>query len=144
MQYLGALSLSNELAYLPPEICAECLQGLIRAALNATSQPYQSFDDFIIRTCGEGIADVFMRPYNRKVWAYDPGEMDAGWIGERVAVPDAVRGHGILSLKIDDLAWGPNNRFRFPRQGGTGAIWTAVADRLPAANIKLALRRHGY
>jgi protoporphyrinogen oxidase len=28
----------------------------------------------------------------------------------------------------DDLSWGPNNTFQFPRAGGTGAVWKAVAQ----------------
>jgi protoporphyrinogen oxidase len=33
--------------------------------------------------------------------------------------------------QTDDCAWGPNNTFRFPRRGGTGAVWKACAARLP-------------
>jgi protoporphyrinogen oxidase len=77
-----------------------------------------------------------MRPYNRKVWAYDPREMAAGWVGERVAVPDPVRVARNIVLGQDDVAWGPNNRFRFPRTDGTGHIWTALAARLPAEKMR--------
>lgn len=31
--------------------------------------------------------------------------------------------------------WGPNARFRFPRRGGTGQIWKAVAATLPEENL---------
>lgn len=34
-------------------------------------------------------------------------------------------------LGRDDSAWGPNNMFRFPERGGTGAIWNAVAALTP-------------
>ena len=33
--------------------------------------------------------------------------------------------------KKDDAGWGPNAVFRFPKEGGTGAIWTKVAKLLP-------------
>lgn len=26
----------------------------------------------------------------------------------------------------DDASWGPNNKFRFPLRGGTGAIWEGL------------------
>ncbi len=125
------------LRYLPPAQCAECLSGLITAALNAHPRGYRDFDDFIVRTFGEGIADLFMRPYNAKVWAHRPDELDVGWIGERVAVSDPVPVARNIILGIDDVAWGPNNRFRFPKHGGTGAIWTAMAQHLPAERLKL-------
>ena len=31
----------------------------------------------------------------------------------------------------EDKGLGPNNQFRFPLRGGTGKIWTSLADRLP-------------
>ena len=56
---------------LPTEDKVKCMDGMIDAALEArtaTNKP-QTFDEWILRTIGVGIADVFMRPYNFKVWA---------------------------------------------------------------------------
>ena len=47
------------------------MDGMIDAALEArvaNTKP-QTFDDWIVRMMGTGIADLFMRPYNFKVWA---------------------------------------------------------------------------
>jgi protoporphyrinogen oxidase len=38
------------------------------------------------------------------------------------------------------VAWGPNATFRFPLHGGTGAIWNAVRDRLPASRMYFGRR----
>ncbi len=46
-----------------------CLTGLIDAKVAntmATAKP-KNFDEWILRTQGEGIANLFMRPYNFKV-----------------------------------------------------------------------------
>lgn len=56
---------------LPIDDKVTCLDGLIDAALaarTATTKP-ANFDEWIIRQMGVGIADLFMRPYNYKVWA---------------------------------------------------------------------------
>lgn len=56
---------------LPKEEQVKCVDGLIDAALaarNATTKP-KDFDEWIVRNMGEAIADLFMRPYNFKVWA---------------------------------------------------------------------------
>ena len=58
------------------------------------------------------------------------------WMGERVAVPDLARIRRNIQQDRDDTSWGPNNTFRFPLVGGTGAIWHAVAKLLPCANLK--------
>lgn len=129
----------NNIHRLPPDVCAECLQELIKARLHSNGAPFEHFDDFIVRTFGRGIADVFMRPYNRKVWAYDPQKLGARWIGERVAVPDVARVARNVALKKDDVSWGPNNTFRFPKHGGTGEVWKELARRLPGEKIRLGV-----
>ena len=35
-----------------------------------------------------------------------------------------------IVLERDDVAWGPNNTFKFPLHGGTGEIFRRLADRL--------------
>lgn len=56
---------------LPKEQQVQCIDGMIDAALEArvaNTKP-KDFDEWIVRMMGTGIADVFMRPYNYKVWA---------------------------------------------------------------------------
>ncbi len=78
----------NNIRYLAPETRWKCIQGLIQLY----KQPFQgrpkNFREWIDATFGAGLADVFMIPYNFKVWAYPGEEMDFNWIGERVAVTD--------------------------------------------------------
>ena len=84
------------------------------------------------RTFGEGITRLFMRPYNLKVWATPAELMSATWIAERVSVVDHKRALRSVLLGLDDVGWGPNNTFRFPRSGGTGEIYRRLADGLGA------------
>lgn len=61
----------NNISMMPKEDQVKCIDGLIDAALEhrvANTKP-QNFDEWIVRNCGEGLADIFMRPYNFKVWA---------------------------------------------------------------------------
>lgn len=130
----------NNIHRLPASEKSECLRGLLDAARARDDKPFSDFDDFITRTFGDGIARLFMRPYNEKTWAYPLKEMDAGWIADRVSVPDAERVARNVEFEIDDCGWGPNNTFRFPTHGGTGAIWKALAERLPADRMFTGLQ----
>jgi len=65
-----------------------------------------------------------------KVWATPAERMSASWIAERVSVVDHKRALRSILLGLDDVGWGPNNTFRFPRQGGTGEIYRRVAAAL--------------
>lgn len=49
----------------------KCIDGMIDAALEArvSNTKPKDFDEWIVRMMGTGIADLFMRPYNYKVWA---------------------------------------------------------------------------
>jgi protoporphyrinogen oxidase len=124
----------NNIHRLPPEDLDRCLQGL----LDITRSPYgrpRTFRDWIEACFGAGIGEVFMLPYNFKVWAYPPEMMSATWVGDRVAVTDIGRVLHNLVYGRDDVSWGPNSRFRFPKRGGTGSIWTACAGQLPQENL---------
>ena len=61
----------NNISMVPKDDQVMCIEGMIDAALEArvaNTKP-ANFDEWILRNVGEGIANVFMRPYNYKVWA---------------------------------------------------------------------------
>ncbi|KIV79536.1 hypothetical protein PV11_07089 [Exophiala sideris] len=123
----------NNIAMLPKEDQVKCMDDLIDAALQArvANDKPKTFDEWILRNQGVGLADLFMRPYNFKVWAVPTTKMQCAWLGERVAAPN-VKGN-VRNIILNQAApnWGPNATFRFPARDGTGGIWIAVADTLP-------------
>lgn len=127
--------LQYNLHRLPPEARRECVVGLIRAA-RGTRTP-SSFLDWIEGSFGEGLARHFMVPYNEKIWAAPLDTMSLDWIAERVPRPDLER--AILNVidARDDSGWGPNARFRYPRTGGIGEVWRAIAREVGRERIAL-------
>jgi YD repeat-containing protein len=102
-----------------------CLAGLLDISRAGHPRPH-NFHQWIMATFGPGLANVFMLPYNFKVWAHPLEMLDVQWVGERVAPPDARSG----------VSWGPNRTFRFPVRGGTGAIWRSCAQCLPQGRLR--------
>jgi protoporphyrinogen oxidase len=127
----------NNIRYLKKETMWKCLEGLIEAYKNPSTQKPRDFHEWILATFGAGFAETFMFPYNFKVWAYPPRELAYHWVGERVSVTDLARVTKNILFEKDDLSWGPNNTFQFPKNGGTGAIWEGVADLAGRENIQL-------
>lgn len=125
----------NNIWRLPDEDVLACLEGLIAIQGNHRGAPPASFDGWLQASFGEGLCDLFMRPYNEKVWAYHPRKLDVGWMGERVATVDLSTILRNVLKRQDEVSWGPNATFRFPLRGGTGAIWQSVADQLPATHM---------
>ena len=115
----------NNIRHLPPEALGKCLEGLRAVRMNpAVTRNFREWMDAIF---GEGIVKYFMEPYNRKVWGVPLEEMGKEWLGERVSVVDLARVEKNIAEQKDDVNWGPNNRFKFPKSGGTGAIFEGIA-----------------
>ncbi|KAI9801490.1 MAG: hypothetical protein M1833_002722 [Piccolia ochrophora] len=133
----------NNISMLPKEEQTKCMDGMIDAALEArvSNTKPKDFDEWIVRMMGTGIADLFMRPYNYKVWAVPTTKMQCQWLGERVAAPDLKTVTRNVILQKTAGNWGPNATFRFPAVGGTGGIWIAVANTLPKENTRFG--EHG-
>jgi protoporphyrinogen oxidase len=129
----------NNIRHLPAEDLNKCLQGLVEITRSPRPKP-ENFAEWMDATFGPGLGEVFMRPYNFKVWGYPPECMNAVWVGERVAVTDLGRILRNLVMRQDELSWGPNNTFQFPKRGGTGAIWRACASRLPQKQLRFNTR----
>jgi protoporphyrinogen oxidase len=114
----------NNIKYLPREAVLECLIGLIEAQKRPVDlSAFKNFEELIYGVFGDGIAKHFMTPYNFKVWAHPPCMMNKEWIGERVSVVDIKRVLGNVVLDRDEVTWGPNATFKYPRYGGTGGIF---------------------
>ncbi|OAR01725.1 hypothetical protein LLEC1_02844 [Akanthomyces lecanii] len=135
-----AYPFQNSIAALDPDEQALCLEGLVEASLQARARDPadkpKTFDEWNLRAMGKYLNDIFMRPYNFKVWAIPTTMMNATWLGERVAAPN------FKSLTSDVVRnkvagpWGPNATFRFPARGGTGGIRIAPAKTLEQKKTK--------
>jgi protoporphyrinogen oxidase len=126
---------------LDPGDAEAALAGLEHAAASRGA-PAADFAAWIVDAFGPWIAERFLLPYNRKVWGVPLERMGTGWMGERVAPPDAGLARRALREAHDRVDWGPNRTFRFPARGGTGAIWRAVAALLPPGRVRYGARVH--
>lgn len=115
----------NNVRYLPDDALFECVSGL--RELSGSPERTANFREWMDTVFGQGIVKYFMEPYNRKVWGVPLEDMSKEWIAERVSVVDLARVERNIAEQRDDLSWGPNNVFRFPKTGGTGAIYEGIA-----------------
>lgn len=111
------------------------LNGLEK--VTPTSKKPANLEQWLLWNFGEGLYDIFMQKYNKKVWTVDPVEMNAVWVGERVAVSNITRTRAKISAISNgqnlpnDVKWGPNRFFRFPNYSGTGGLWGNITMSLP-------------
>lgn len=132
--------LQNNIHRLPEAELQRCLQGLKAASERRDAPVPGHFGEWMRATCGEGLTDLFMRPYNFKVWAHPAETLGWNWIGERVAVPDYRKIVESLHTGTDDVEWGPNRFFTFPKHGGTGSVWESIGRMLDPGRVSLNSR----
>lgn len=103
---------------LDKETVAECLTAFIEAQknLDETAPSPATFEEFIYRHFGEGIARHFMIPYNAKLWGVHPKDITADWCKRFVPRPDAAAVvKGALGMHQDALGY--NAGFYYPSRG---------------------------
>jgi protoporphyrinogen oxidase len=115
----------NNVRYLPDAALRECLEGL--RSLPAIPSESRNFREWMDGIFGSGIVKHFMEPYNKKVWGTPLEQMSKEWIAERVSIVDLARVERNIAQRLDDLSWGPNSTFKFPKRGGTGAIFEGIS-----------------
>jgi protoporphyrinogen oxidase len=115
---------------LPAEQVADCITGFVEAMrLPLPDDPRASFEAWSLGVFGLGISDLFMFPYNRKLFRREPGAMTADWVSWAVPRPslgEVVR--GALGLVNGGLGYNPT--FRYPARGGIGVLPRALAARM--------------
>jgi UDP-galactopyranose mutase len=97
--------------------------------LNAHKGSPKSFEEFIYKVWGRGIAKHFAIPYNQKLWAVPLEEMETSWLGGRVPLPNLEEMiEGALSPSPKPM--GPNARFGYPLRGGFQSLMNGFLPQL--------------
>ncbi len=122
----------NFLGLLPPDETAHCVDTFLH-------NPYEDYKpenmlQFFLRTFGSGITDTYLRPYNAKIWKYDPAFLDLQMVG-RIPKPPA---EDILSGARGTFKEGYTHQvhFYYPRRGGIQVFFDKMIASLPQ-NAKL-------
>jgi UDP-galactopyranose mutase len=116
-----------------PDVVRACQEGLVAASSGADREP-ENFEEFIIQKFGRGIAEHFMLPYNRKLWARDIRKISCEWTSERVAGPKGetekfdTSGGKRKPLQSDTMVG-------YPDEGGYEEIYRAFVPHLPAVEL---------
>ena len=115
-----------------PDIVEACARGLERVT-ESGPEP-QNFEEYITRKFGQGIADHFMLPYNRKLWARDIRNISCEWTSERVAAPKGKD-------ETFDTSGGsrkplqPSTRVGYPQKGGFAEFFEAFVPHVPQVDL---------
>lgn len=120
---------------LPVPVQKDCIKGLVEAMYNptVTGEP-ATFEEWVLKYMGRGIADHFMIPYNHKLWTLHPRDMTPLWCQIYVPKPtldELLDG----ALSAPERRIGYNATFVYPKHGGIGFMADGLARALPQAPL---------
>jgi protoporphyrinogen oxidase len=118
------------LGFLPGTDRFKALAGLLWAMFSrsAKKRSPENFAEWIQSHYGRPVAELFMGPYNEKLWGVPTSDLSTDWVGSfvpKTSMTDVLRsfmGHRSLM--------GYNAKFSYPREGGIGGLVEKLAASL--------------
>lgn len=119
----------NGLYQLDKEDCFRCINEYIRSYIEAEKEglrPAANFREWMYRTFGAGITELYLLPYNEKIWKFPAERMSAHWVEGRIPRPppeDVIKS----AIGIETEGYTHQLHFTYPRRGGIKALIDAMA-----------------
>jgi protoporphyrinogen oxidase len=119
----------NGLHELEKEECFFCINEFIKTLIAVEKGELDSprnFQEWMYYTFGKGISDLYLIPYNEKIWKYPAHEMSCHWVEGRIPRPpveDVIKS----AIGIETEGYTHQIQFAYPRSGGIQALMRAIA-----------------
>lgn len=120
----------NELNKLPKNDLNYCLKTFL-------NNPYEKLDhdnmhQFFLKNFGEGITNIYLNPYNKKIWKYDPVFMDTQMV-DRIPKPPKT---DIIKSANGESTEGYKHQlfFHYPKSGGIETLFIKFKNCLNKKN----------
>ncbi len=128
---------------LPKEVVKECLMGFIEAYTEKIRNPKseirnnkKTFEGWIYKTFGKGIAKHFMLPFNEKFWKTSLDKLTSDWVSWLVPMPaleDVVAG----AVGIGNRDIGYNPVFYYPVNEGISVLPRSFIPHINNLNLNM-------
>ena len=127
----------NDLSKLPEKELSYCINAF-------NHNPYENYEvtnmiQFFLKTFGEGITNTYLRPYNEKIWKYDPAFMNTSMV-DRIPKPTQEE---IRRSAAGETIQGYLHQlyFSFPSTGGIQAVPDGFVRRLDSNKCRIELNK---
>ena len=112
---------------LDPDDAVDCVYDFLMAQQGPEPENYQ---DWLVWNFGRGIAERYMLPYNRKIWAYPLEDMETHWMAGKMPLPTKKEMLRSVLLKDPSERKMPHSTFYYPTYGGIQTMVDRIADGL--------------
>jgi len=136
----------RNLQRLPPGKLLAVLASLMLRRLRFRRQSGAGADleSYLLQQFGQYLTKALMGPLNSKMWAHATSTLSNHWVTLRsgskqrnvadVSLRQTMR--NVLTQQ-DSPGWTSDTFVTYPSKGGSGAIWSAIASKIPAAKMLL-------
>lgn len=123
---------------LPVETIKDVIAGFVETLKKPDRRNPKTFEEWVLRHMGAGIARHFMIPYNEKLWCAHPRDMTPDWCLHYVPKPTLDQ---ILegALRPPSSVIGYNATFSYPQRGGIGELSKALAAALKPGTLHTSI-----
>lgn len=114
---------------LPEDEQATVLDSIARAGCVTGAPEPSRFSDWIRWKLGDRIAEIYMLPYNRKIWSVDLDDLGAYWLHK---LPDVSYEQTLQSCREKKPAGTvpAHGTFLYPKAFGYGEVWRRMGEQL--------------
>ena len=135
------LALGNVLSEMPLHRGAGMLLSFFGEKIRGLflKRDQETFEGWVQSRFGTGLYQLYLAPYNRKLWGIEPSELSADWASQRITVPSLA---GLVKETIApsrETVRSLVSTFHYPR-GGIGEISLALAREIEKAGGKIFYR----
>jgi protoporphyrinogen oxidase len=127
--------LENDLASLDLDARSRCLLDYLFNEHAGLAENPANLDEWFVGNFGEGMTDLYFRPYNEKIWNVALRELSMSW-SERIPSPppeDVVKG----ALGVSTEGYLHQLNYHYPLVGGYQAITDAWTQLVPRGSLRL-------
>lgn len=89
----------------------------------------ESFEGWVLSRFGRGLYELYLAPYNRKLWGIEPRELSADWASQRITVPSLAGLVRETLFPSKETVRSLVSTFHYPT-GGIGSISDALERRI--------------
>lgn len=103
--------------------------SIFRTFFQKKKSRFENFEEYSINTFGKYLTNLFLKPYNEKLFGINMSDLNIDWFGDYV--PTYSKTKMVLSVAgISENNYGRNSRFYYPISGGISAIANGLYKKL--------------
>ncbi len=135
--------IENHLYMLDEKVGQSAIQDFINRAINPHFSA-DNFEDFLKKTFGQTLYELYFRPYNEKIWRKSLNDVPLSWLEGKLPMPTVqeVMFNNIFRVKENAFV---HSSFFYPNRGGSQFIADTLAHGLDIryGNMVEHLERRG-